>query len=74
MTLNKNGKVIFATHLEKIDKLPHWTIIKHSIPDLLFPPLEPQRKFPPVNLTCLNFWFPLPLYKGEIINGYIIRA
>ena len=68
MTPNKNGKVIFATHSEKIDQPrqvpPTELAQKIEVPSFLFPPLKFQKKFPPTNMSCLKSWSPPPLQRG----------
>ena len=53
MTLNKNGKVIFATHEEKIDQprqVPPLNYHKTLNPPHFCPPTKISEKIPP--LTC----------------------
>ena len=50
------------TNLDKFPPLKYHKILD-SPPSFLFPLPEFQKKFPPINMSCLKSWFP-HLYKG----------
>ena len=54
MTLNKNGKVIFATR----DKFSPLNYHKTLNSPFFVPPLKFQKKIPPTNMSCWKSWFP----------------
>ena len=51
---------------------PHWTTTKYQTPLFLFPLLEFQEKFPPINMSCLKSWSP-PLLQREGGGNYGVK-
>ena len=55
-----SGNIIFATDQGKIDQ--PWQVLFTELPQniespLLYPLLEFQEKFPPINMCCLKSWY-----------------